>query len=150
MKMSNKSTVNEALRLFHEEERKREEHMADFNQITLVGRLTKDPEIRTTQSGKKLANMSIAVDKYSKDEQANFFNVQCWDKTADFVDNYLSKGSQILISGSLEQQVWEDNGQKHQRVIVVARTVQGLSPLKKKTAEQEDLTEPINLDDIPF
>ena len=124
--------------------------MADFNQITLVGRLTKDPEIRTTQSGKKLANMSIAVNKYSKDEQANFFNVQCWDKTADFVDNYLSKGSQILISGSLEQQVWDDNGQKHQRVIVVARTVQGLSPLKKKTAEQEDLTEPINLDDIPF
>lgn len=124
--------------------------MADFNQVTLVGRLTKDPEIRTTQSGKKLANMSIAVNKYSKDEQANFFNVQCWDKTADFVDNYLSKGSQILISGSLEQQVWDDNGQKHQRVIVVARTVQGLSPLKKKTAEQEDLTEPINLDDIPF
>lgn len=124
--------------------------MADFNQITLVGRLTKDPEIRTTQSGKKLANMSIAVNKYSKDEQANFFNVQCWDKTADFVDNYLSKGSQILISGSLEQQVWDDNGQKHQRVIVVARTVQGLSPLKKKTAEQDDLTEPINLDDIPF
>lgn len=124
--------------------------MADFNQVTLVGRLTKDPEIRTTQSGKKLANMSIAVNKYSKDEPANFFNVQCWEKTADFVDNYLSKGSQILISGSLEQQVWEDNGQKHQRVIVVARTVQGLSPLKKKTAEQEDLTEPIGLDDIPF
>lgn len=124
--------------------------MADFNQVTLVGRLTKDPDIRTTQSGKKLANMSIAVNKYSKDEQANFFNVQCWDKTADFVDDYLSKGSQILISGSLEQQVWEDNGQKHQRVIVVARTVQGLSPLKKKTAEQEDLAEPISLDDIPF
>lgn len=124
--------------------------MADFNQVTLVGRLTKDPGIRTTQSGKKLANMSIAVNKYSKDEPANFFNVQCWEKTADFVDNYLSKGSQILISGSLEQQVWEDNGQKHQRVIVVARTVQGLSPLKKKTAEQEDLTEPMSLDDIPF
>lgn len=124
--------------------------MADFNQVTLVGRLTKDPGIRTTQSGKKLANMSIAVNKYSKDEQANFFNVQCWDKTADFVGDYLTKGSQVLISGSLEQQVWDDNGQRHQRVIVVARTIQGLSPLKKKTTEQEDLTEPISLDDIPF
>lgn len=141
-------TVNQVLKILHEE--KGENFMADFNQVTLVGRLTKDPEIRTTKSGKKLANMSIAVNKYSKDEPANFFNVQCWEKTADFVDNYLSKGSQILISGSLEQQVWEDNGQKHQRVIVVARTVQGLSPLKKKTAEQEDLTEPISFDDIPF
>lgn len=126
--------------------------MADFNQVVLVGRLTKDPEIRTTQSGKKLANMSIAVNKYSKDEPANFFNVQCWEKTADFVGDYLAKGSQVLISGSLEQQVWEDNGQNRQRVIVVARTVQGLSPAKKKTPEHADVDEsaPIDISDIPF
>ena len=126
--------------------------MADFNHVVLVGRLTKDPEIRTTQSGKKVASMSMAVNKYSKDEPANFFNVQCWEKTADFVGDYLTKGSQVLISGSLEQQVWEDNGRSKQRVIVVARTVQGLSPAKKKTPERsnEDEFAPINISDIPF
>lgn len=131
--------------------------MASFNSVTLVGRLARDPESKTTQSGKEVATFSIAVDKYGKDAGASFFSIQAWDKVALYVKTYLSKGSQVLVSGTLEQQVWEKDGQRQQRVIVNAQTVQGFLPPRERNqpAQTPNHTSstPItqaDLDAIPF
>lgn len=88
----------------------------------LMGRLTRDPEVRVTQSGKNVATFSIAVDRYGADEQADFFNITAWEKLADLVSQYLHKGSRVLVQGRLRQDTWDDKetGKKRSRVEVTA------------------------------
>jgi len=96
-----------------------------MNRTILIGRLTRDPEIRTTSSGKQVASFSIAVRK-NKDE-ADFFRVEAWGKLAEYVDAYLSKGRLVAIDGRLtcEKYTAKDGSQREQ-VKVVADNVQGL------------------------
>lgn len=105
-----------------------------INRVVLVGRLTRDPEIRYTPSGVAMATMGIAVDKgVSRENQregeptANFFNVVAWRHSAEFASNYLNKGRLVAIDGHLQQRSWVDqNGQKRSVVEVVADRLQGL------------------------
>lgn len=87
-----------------------------FNRIILMGRLTKDPEIRTTQSGVTMCRFSIAVDRaYSKgqEKQTDFFDITAWRQTAEFVSKYFSKGKCILIEGKIQNNNYTDqNGVK--------------------------------------
>lgn len=73
-----------------------------YNKIVLVGRLTKDPEADFTKKGASRTRFSIAVDKTFM-EGANFFNVVAYGKTADFVNQYLSKGRLVLVEGEMDQ-----------------------------------------------
>ena len=76
-----------------------------MNIVIMVGRLTKDPEIRYSQQGKAVCNFSIAVDRRIKREGENntdFFNCVCFGKTAEFVEKYLKKGTQVIVEGSYE------------------------------------------------
>ena len=84
-----------------------------INQVILLGRLTRDPEQRTTASGKNVVSFSIAVDRQSQDDQADFFNITAWDKLGDLVMQYLSKGRRVLIQGRLRQDSWEEIGRAH-------------------------------------
>jgi single-strand DNA-binding protein len=102
-----------------------------INRVVLVGRLTRDPELRTTANGKSVVSFSIAVDKRFKpqgsDQTADFFRVQAWEKTAEFVANYLTKGRLVAVDGRLEQRSYVDkDGNKRESIEVVAETVQGL------------------------
>jgi single-strand DNA-binding protein len=105
-----------------------------INRVVLVGRLTKDPEIRYTQSGIAMATMGIAVDKgISRENQkegeptADFFNVVAWRQSAEFASNYLNKGRLVAIDGHLQQRSWVDQqGQKRNVVEVVADRLRGL------------------------
>jgi len=105
-----------------------------INRVVLVGRLTRDPEIRYTPSGVAMATMGIAVDKnLAKENQregeptADFFNVVAWRHSAEFASNYLSKGRLVAIDGRLQQRSWVDpQGQKRSVVEVVADRLQGL------------------------
>ena len=84
-----------------------------LNNISLMGRLTKDPELRFTQSGKPVASFTLAVDRdYQKDE-VDFINIVVWGKTAEFVNSYLGKGLMATVSGRLQNREWTDkNGSK--------------------------------------
>ena len=82
-----------------------------LNHIVCMGRLTKDPELKTTQSGVSVVNFTIAVDRDFKngDEKvADFIDCVAWRGTAEFVSKYFSKGRMAVVSGSLQSRKWED------------------------------------------
>jgi single-strand DNA-binding protein len=80
-----------------------------LNRAILIGRLTRDPEFRTTTNGKNYATFGIAVDKRVKPQNdneptADFFNIKCWGQTAEFAKNYLAKGRLVSVDGRIEEE----------------------------------------------
>ena len=104
--------------------------MADSS-ITIVGNLTRDPEIRYTANGSAKASFGVAVSRRWQnrqtqewDEQTSFFNVVCWREMAENVAESLGKGSRVVVTGRLEQRSWEtENGEKRNVVEIVADDV---------------------------
>lgn len=100
------------------------------NSVVLIGRLTRDPEIRQTTTGKQVANFSIAVSRRFKGQDgqdADFFNISAWGNTADFVANYLGKGRLVAVEGRLQSRKYTtQDGAAREVVEVVAESVQGL------------------------
>lgn len=143
-----------------------------INQVILMGRLTRDPEMRTTTTGKTIASFSLAVDRGGQDDQADFFEVTAWEKLGELVNQYLSKGRRCLVQGRLRQDSWDDKetGKKRTKVEVVATDVTFLDgpngdaggssansaptrPTQKKSEDVviEDIDDkPIDLSEIPF
>ena len=83
-----------------------------LNHIVLMGRLTRDPELRTTQSGVNVASFAIACERdfaQNGEREADFFNCVAWRGTGEFVSKYFSKGSMIVVSGRLQSRKWQDN-----------------------------------------
>jgi single-strand DNA-binding protein len=103
--------------------------MANFNlnKVIIGGRLTSEPELKTTQSGLSVVSFSVAVNRKTKpgmEQQTDFFNVTAWRQTAEFVSRYFHKGSSICIVGSLQNSSWQDQkGEKHYRTDIVADEV---------------------------
>jgi len=95
-------------------------------QVTVVGNLTADPEIRTTKTGSSVLKVGVAVNRRWKnkqdewEEEVSFFDVNAWGELADNVAQSLNKGSRVIVSGRLEQQSWEKEGQKQSKVVLVA------------------------------
>jgi single-strand DNA-binding protein len=96
-----------------------------MNTVILVGRLTKDAEVRYTSSNKKKTEFSIAW-SYKKNSDTNFFKVEYWE-APEFIDELLKKGVEVLIDGSLKQNRWEKDGQKNSMVLVSAKFVKVIS-----------------------
>lgn len=100
-----------------------------INNVTLVGRLTKDVELKQTNSGTSVASFSLAVERNRKDQNGNketdFFDCVAWRGQADVIAKYTQKGSMLGIDGRLEQQRWEDkNGNKRSSVKIVVENLQ--------------------------
>ena len=103
------------------------------NIITIIGNLTKDAELRFTQSGKQVVTFNLA---YNHDkENVSYFEVTVWGKYAENMHNYLRKGKQVAITGELRQARWEQDGQSRSKVGITARTVQLLGGGEKKGPE---------------
>lgn len=104
-----------------------------MNNVSLVGRLTRAPEMRSTQSGRQVCSFAIAVDNpFQKDAQGNhtadFFNVSAWGNQADYAHRYLVKGQQVSVAGRIEIRQYDDrNGVSRTSVDVVAHDIRGLS-----------------------
>jgi single-strand DNA-binding protein len=103
--------------------------VADINRVVLVGRLTRDAELRYTASGQPVSNISLAINQRRKrDEQwvdeAHFFDAVVWGKTAESLAPYLKKGKQIGVEGELRQNRWEQDGQKRSRVEIFTTNIQ--------------------------
>ncbi len=103
--------------------------MTDINQVVLIGRLTRDAELKYTNNGTPVSRISIAVNQRRKMneqwvDEANFFNIVIWGKTAESLNPYLQKGKQIAVTGQLRQNRWEQDGQQRSRVEIVATNIQ--------------------------
>ncbi|QIK56652.1 single-stranded DNA-binding protein [Erysipelothrix sp. HDW6A] len=107
-----------------------------INRSVLVGRLTRDPELRKTQTGKSVVSFTLAVNrKFSKEEQADFINCVAWNQTADFIANYLTKGALISVEGSIQSRTYDDNTGK--RVYVQEVVSESVNALESLTQRQE-------------
>ncbi|HEY1063852.1 MAG TPA: single-stranded DNA-binding protein [Candidatus Saccharimonadales bacterium] len=149
-----------------------------FNQVILMGNLTRDPELRQTPNGQNVCSFSLALNRSYKGSDGNwqeatdYIDVVAWGPLGERVSQYLTKGRPCLVNGRLQSRSWEQDGQKRSKVEVVAQDVtflggpgeggnggsapaastgSGSSSKKKDDVVIEDIgDEPINLDDIPF
>lgn len=101
----------------------------DINHVTVIGRLTRDTELKYTKSGSAVSRLSIASNRSVKNgdnrtEEVSYFDVVLWGKTAENLNQYLTKGKQIAVDGELRQNRWEQDGQKRSKVEIVAMNVQ--------------------------
>ena len=155
-----------------------------LNQVTLMGNLTRDPELRQTPNGQNVCSFSLALNRSYKDqsgewqEATDYVDIVAWGPLAERVTQYMSKGRRCLVQGRIQSRSWEQDGQKRNKVEVLAsdvtfldnRSAEGSSEggqaefskstestkTSKSTAKKDDVViedigdEPINLDDIPF
>lgn len=95
-----------------------------YNKAIIIGRTTKDIELKQTQSGKNVCSFSVAVDRRYDRDKTDFLNIVAWGKTAEFVQRYFHKGDQIGIDGRVETRSYEDeNGNKRTAVEIIAEAV---------------------------
>jgi single-strand DNA-binding protein len=106
-----------------------------MNRVLLTGRLTRDPELRTTAGGKAVAQFSVASHEYvgGGKEKSEFHNVVTWDRLAETCGRYLGKGQQVAVEGRLQTRTWDDDkGTRHWKTEIVASSVEMLSGRRKK------------------
>jgi len=128
--------------------------MASVNKVILIGRLGKDPDVRYTQSGTAVANFSIATSEEWKDKntgqkqsKTEWHRIVAWRKLAELCSEYLQKGSEVYIEGSLQTKEWETNdGQKRRTTEVLAHNIQFIIGSRDQQNRQETVAE----DDLPF
>lgn len=146
-----------------------------LNQVTLMGNLTRDPELRQTPNGQSVCSFSLALNRSYRDangewqEATDYINIVAWGPLGERVSQYLNKGRRCLVQGRLQSSSWEQDGKKRSKIEVLANDVTFLdgrgesgagaessdatetSKATTKDVVIEDVSEePINLDDIPF
>lgn len=106
-----------------------------MNRVLLTGRLTRDPELRTTAGGKAVVQFSVATHEYvgGGKEKSEFHTIVAWDRLAETCGRYLGKGQQVAVEGRLQTRTWDDDqGKRHWKTEVVAGNVEMLSGRRKK------------------
>jgi single-strand DNA-binding protein len=103
--------------------------MADINHVVLVGRLTRDAELKYTAGGQAVCKFSVAVNRRRKNgdqwvDEANFFDVVLWGRQGEALNQYLVKGKVVGVDGELRQDRWEQDGQNRSKVEIVAANIQ--------------------------
>ena len=138
-----------------------------INCAVIMGRLTADPELKTTQSGISVVSFCVAVDRnyvrQGEERQADFINVTAWRQSAEFVNKYFNKGDMIAVQGSIQTRNYEDkNGNKRTATEVIAEQVSfcggkrdqntQAAPVAEQPAERSDISVPFEPDDdtVPF
>lgn len=141
--------------------------MYSLNRATILGNLTRDPELRNTPNGQTVANFGVATNHSwtdasgQKQEKAEFHNVVVWGKLAEICGQYLAKGRKVYVEGRLQTREWEaQDGSKRNRTEIVAENLimldrgnGGGAPMKAVPAQaqaQESASDEIKVEDIPF
>lgn len=137
--------------------------MSDLNHVCLIGRLTRDAELKYTSGGQAISKFSIAVDRRVKagdgwGNEASFFDVEHWGKGAEAIKAYMVKGKQVAVMGELKQDRWTSEGQNRSKVVIVANNVyllgggEARATTGQRAAATSETTEqqPEFTDDIPF
>ena len=122
-----------------------------MNKVYLTGRLTRDVELRRSQSGMALARTGIAVDRPTKNKEVDFFNLAAFDKTAEILGKYCSKGTKILLEGHLRFSQYEDKqGNKKSSVDVVIDSFEFAEPKGASRKPDNDTDTDNGNDSAPF
>lgn len=136
-----------------------------MNRATLIGNLTRDPEVRMTGNGISVCTFSVAVQRRfanaQGERQADFFNIVAWRTLADNCGRYLKKGSKVFVGGSMQNRSYDKDGVKRYIMEIIADEVEFLSPVEKRaqgatepdTGMQDEGAEygtEITDDDLPF
>jgi single-strand DNA-binding protein len=103
--------------------------MVDLNHVVLIGRLTRDAELKYTSGGQAVCKFSIAVNRRKKngdqwEDEANFFDIVVWGKQGEALHQYLVKGKMVGVDGELRQDRWQQDGQNRSKVEIVAAYLQ--------------------------
>lgn len=127
--------------------------LCELNRVFLIGRLTRDPEVKALENGQTVANISLAANRsYKKTGETEYTKevtyVRCtaWGKTAELAEKYLHKGDAIEVEGSLVSNQWEKDGQKRTSLDLRIKTLQFLTTKDNKNSE-EDVSEEAPSDD---
>ena len=142
-----------------------------MNKVIILGNMTRKAELRTIPSGNKVANFSIAVSERYKDKQgqqqekSEYINCVAWNRTAEIIEQYMKKGSKILVEGKLQTSTWDKDGEKRYKTEVIVSSMEMLGSKsqapQKQDAQRQDAMEtpPDNYqggfdspaqDDLPF
>ena len=103
--------------------------MIDINSVVLIGRLTRDADLKYTSGGTPVCKFSIAVNRSVKregtwEDEANFFDIVLWGKQGESLNKYLLKGKQVAVLGELRQDRWQQDGQNRSKVEIIANSIQ--------------------------
>ncbi|MEM1225942.1 MAG: single-stranded DNA-binding protein [Planctomycetota bacterium] len=127
---------------------------SSFNQVTLVGNLTRDVELKYLSSGTAVADLSLAVNerrKHGSDwvDDVHYFDCTAFARTAEVAGEYLNKGSSVLVSGRLRQERWEKDGQKRSKVsVTVDRLVMLGGKSEVDRTENQPMPSGVSRDDV--
>ncbi|WP_298594785.1 single-stranded DNA-binding protein [uncultured Mitsuokella sp.] len=132
-----------------------------MNHFVGIGRLTRDPEVRYTQSGKAYASFTLAIDRRKSGDgnpQADFISCVAWEKTAEIIGNHCTKGKKIAVEGRIQTRSYEKDGTKHYVTEVVVQSMEfcdskGGSTSPTATPEQQSMfdgSRAVSASDIPF
>ncbi|HOV39189.1 MAG TPA: single-stranded DNA-binding protein [Spirochaetales bacterium] len=141
--------------------------MADINHVVLVGRLTRDAQLKYTNTGIAISTFSVAINRRVKQgdkwtDEAHFFDITLFGKQAEAVTQYLRKGTQVAVEGELRQDRWEQDGQKRSKIVIVANNIQllgsrpaemgdkGAQGIEEALPSTENGSAGVFEDDIPF
>ncbi len=138
--------------------------MAAYNRVVLVGNITRDIDLRYTQSGTAVTDIGLAINERKKNQagewvdDTQFIDATLWGRTAEVAAEYLGKGSPILVEGRLKLETWEADGQKRSKLKVVGERMQMLGKTKtgSNTADQNPVAADtpvaagVTEDDVPF
>lgn len=121
-----------------------------MNQVALIGRLTRDPELRRTQNGNAVVTFTLAVDNRHKEDGAEFIVCVAWNRTAELIKQYVKKGHRAAVTGRLATRTYESKGVKHFVTEVIVADVDFLE--RKEEKESFDKLEPLDGEDgvLPF
>lgn len=124
--------------------------MASLNVCSFTGRAGRDPEVRYLEGGSCVANLTLAVDGWKRDSEPLWLPLTIWGKTAQFVADYVRKGSQIAVSGQLQNESWTDKatGEKRNKVILNVKDLTLLG--SKKDAGDNGFGGDSYEDEVPF
>ena len=117
-----------------------------MNKVLLLGRLTKDPELRATPSGVSVTSFTVAVNRRFKKDETDFINCIAWRNTAEFISKYFGKGSMIAVVGSMQTGSYEKDGQKHYTTDINVEEVYFAGSKTEASQSNEEQTE-FNIDD---
>lgn len=125
--------------------------MAQFNQVTVIGRLGRDPDMNYTPNGKPTTKFSIAVDQ-GKEQKPMWLNVVCWNELAERINTLVYKGAPVFVQGRLQVRTYTDKSKVERTSIeVVASTVQLLEKPRSTPASPPDESDPLSdVEDHPF
>jgi len=125
--------------------------MSDYNNLTIIGRLTKEPSLKTV-SNTNITSFSIASNrKYNGKEEVTFLDCTAFGKTADILNQYLKKGNQVLLSGRLKQERWDKDGQSFSKLVLIVENFQFIGGKSESQPKQETPPAPQTYsEEMPF